>query len=384
MKSQTTTNPESEGIAAPEGSGTQNALIRAANSPTRFGDAIERVRDHEVGLRFDPIPSAEVRVEGDRLFAGDRELRLGKEGLARLCRSVKAPDAYLSRLGPKMRSRLLQYHLRRGDFRGDARIASRGGVFLDLQRADLYTLTGSDVLDALRSGIPGAADALQVQSLQLAGETLILDLVSLDVAEDVRPGDAIRGGIHLEHSLLGDRATTVMAYVLRLVCSNGLVHRECIGANGPSRSTRRTRRLTGDRSDARGMQMGQIRTLVAAAWGSLGGKLAAIRKLKEESLQTPDRVEKVFAQFLRNARMYSANLMTLLLWAWGEERGGDRELTRFGVLNALTWLATHARTEPGLPGELTERQAAMLSRLAGVFANQSVHICPSCFRIVAG
>lgn len=82
--------------------------------------------------------------------------------------------------------------------------------------------------------------------------------------------------------------------------------------------------------------------------------------------------------------MYSEHMMKLLQRAWDEVGGGNSELTRFGILNALTWLATHGRSAADIGDELTERQAGTLSRLAGVFAQQANHICPNCFRIIAG
>ena len=205
-------------------------------------------------------------------------------------------------------------------------------------------------------------------------------MVSDRIAVDVRPGDAIQAGIHLEHSLLGEQATTVLAYILRLRCENGLTHRECVGA----RRTERTRRVSSRQDNARNLQYEQIRSLVAAAVARLEGKLEAVRRLHDEPLQTVEDVDARFERFLRQARMYSLNFLQLLRLAWQHELGGDNQLTYFGVLNAMTWLATYPAELSGNGYRLSERQRHALSRLAGIFANQHLHICPHCFSVVAG
>jgi hypothetical protein len=65
--------------------------------------------------------------------------------------------------------------------------------------------------------------------------------------------------------------------------------------------------------------------------------------------------------------------MDHLLLAWEAE---GSEPSAFGALNALTRVATHS-------AELPEWQRQRLSRLAGIFANQDVHLCPHCFSVLA-
>jgi hypothetical protein len=327
----------------------------------------------QAGLRRDRFPASQIRVEPDRVIAGGREFRLGGEGLRRLCRCFQAPADYLERLNPALRASLLQEHFAEGRYADpkltDATscVVSRGDTFLDLTRDDLLILDNAAVLRAVREGVGGDAGALVVQCLLLDDESFALDVVSPAVAEEVRPGDVIRAGVHVRHSQLDGQATQVMASVHRLLCENGLVQRQCLGAHRGS--TPRARRLPADRPEAREMQMSQIRRLVADTWGGLQEKLGAIRRLKDKRVE----VQTALERFLRQAHLFSHALMGRLLAAWEEEGG---EATAFGALNALTRVATHAR-------ELPRWQRQRLARLAGVYANQDVHLCPHCFSVLA-
>ena len=111
-----------------------------------------------------------------------------------------------------------------------------------------------------------------------------------------------------------------------------------------------------------------IRRLTAETWRPLLEKLDAIRKLQQETVNARAMLE----QFVRRSRLYSQRTMNLLLSAWQIE---GSESTAFGVLNALTWAATHST-------ELTDRQKEMLAQLAGIFANRRTHVCPKCFSVL--
>ena len=273
------------------------------------------------------------------------------------------------RLSPKLRDDLFAFHLRsmgqgRGRLNdGSSRIIHRDGVFIDLGRTDLHTLGGGEVLHAVRDGFGSDAATFEVQELEIRDEAFRLDIVSPSVFAEVRPGDVIEAGVRVEHAYTGERATTVMAFVVRLVCSNGMVHRECVA----SRRTARTRRLDANREDAGILQVGQIRRMTEEIRKELEPKLVAIGRLAEERA---DRSQ--LEQFLRQARMHSRGLVDQLRRAWAAE--GD-EQTAFGLFNALTRLATHGT-------ELSARQRAMLARLAGIYANRSAHLCPHCFSIL--
>jgi hypothetical protein len=275
-------------------------------------------------------------------------------------------------LSPGLRARILQEHFQKGRC-PDAKltdktssIISRGETFLDLGRSDLFTLDHVAVVTAICEAVGGNGSDLEVRNLCLNDHSMTLDLVSPQLAEEVRPGDVLRGGLHVAHSEYYGQATQIMGYVLRLLCINGLLQRQCLGES--RRSTPRTRRLAMSHPEAREMQMDQIRKIVARTWSGQE-KLAAISQLQNKEVE----IKLTLERFLRQAHLFSRGLMDLLLQAWETE---GREQSAFGALNALTRVATHASELPGW-----KRQR--LARLAGIFANQDVHLCPHCFSVLA-
>ena len=353
--------------------------IAGANRPLTLGEVRKQIRRGESEWHRVAAPLSSLRVEGDRIIAGEQEFRLTEPGLVSMCGEINAPPRYINSLNADLRSLNLEYGLKtagqrkRGLRDQNSLILVRDGEFRGLGRSDLHTLPGAEVISAVQDGLGSGLDGFRVENFTLCEESFALDVVSERMTAEVRAGDILQAGIHLEHALVGETATIVTAYVLRLVCKNGLTHRECIG----SRKTKRTRRLSSDRENAAELQHAQIKGLVEQTCQRLEGNLQAIRNLRDDRFHAVPDVDRTFEQFLRRGRMYSQNLMQLLRRAWAEDLGGNRELTHFGVLNALTWLATHCRG-------VSDRQRTALSGLAGIFANQRVHICPACFSVVSG
>jgi hypothetical protein len=154
-----------------------------------------------------------------------------------------------------------------------------------------------------------------------------------------------------------------MTYVLRLICTNGMTHRDCV-----NQRSARTRRLDNSRGDAAERRLDQIRRLTRATWGRLRTRLQAIRELQNERIG----VAQLWRQFLARSRLSSESLLRHLEEAWTTE---GREETAYGAFNALTRVATHAT-------DLSVRQRSALAALAGVLANRAVHICPRCFSVI--
>jgi hypothetical protein len=204
---------------------------------------------------------------------------------------------------------------------------------------------------------------MEVQDLHIEDEAFRLDIVSPSISSEVRPGDAVEAGVRVEYGYTGDSATTLSAYVVRLLCDNGMTYREC----AEPRRTARTRRLDAGRPDAEQLQLEQIRKLVANIKRRLGEKLEGIRRLPQERADVQQ-----LEQFLRRGRLHSRSLMDQLRQSWAEEGG---EQTAFGLFNALTRLATHGT-------EVSSRQRTALARLAGIYANRSAHLCPRCFSVL--
>ena len=142
-----------------------------------------------------------------------------------------------------------------------------------------------------------------------------------------------------------------------------MVHRECVG----TRETARTRRLDTGRHDAEELKSSKSES----SWSRPGkGSRKSSREFGGWHRSGPTSQLELF---LRQARMHSRRVMDQLRHSWAAE--GD-ERTAFGLFNALTRLATHGN-------ELSARQRVMLARLAGIYANRHVHLCPNCFSIMA-
>ena len=106
-------------------------------------------------------------------------------------------------------------------------LVSRSGQFLDIDRSDLFRLSGADALSAITDGVGHDSATLEVHAANFIDEGFAVELLSPKFSEEVRPGDLIRAGLRVEHSFLGHQATVITTFVYRLVCKNGLIHRDC-------------------------------------------------------------------------------------------------------------------------------------------------------------
>jgi len=242
---------------------------------------------------------------------------------------------------------------------------SRKGQFVTFTRNDLIEFRGGDVLDAIGDGIGQGVDQIIVNRMEFSSDSFEFDLVSPVIAEQIREGDIIQAGLRVAYSPIAEFATRIESYVLRLLCMNGMTHRQCVSNN----SITRTRRLSVSHPNAKQLQYDQVRRLSAETWQGLTSQLEAVRSLASERVTVPD----FLVRFLRRARLFSQNTMRLLQDAWESE---GAEETAFAALNAITNVATHR-------DELSTSHRRSLSSLAGVLANRSTHICPRCFSVIA-
>jgi hypothetical protein len=329
---------------------------------TTWEDARGILAEREAQYSTLPVKVAEIRIEPGRLCAGDVAIGLGQEGLERICQEVKAPFAYLDRLPGDRQADLLQYHLRRGDLQGDkAEFVIRQQELVGIERRSLHRLSSTDVLDAIADG--GGSSSLLVHRFQFFQNSFQLDLLSEAHDAEVAAGDIVQAGLRVTHSFVGEDATSLEAFVLRLVCSNGLIHRECV-----SRGTARTRRLPASRPDAHALQMEQVRRLTADILRSLRAKLDTLKSLDRE----PVEFEHLMRRWLERSRLSTRSLWPLIEAAWRQE--GGRSMA-YDAMNALTRVATHAE-------DLDFRTRRALSSLAGILAFRQIHFCPRCFSIL--
>jgi hypothetical protein len=175
----------------------------------------------------------------------------------------------------------------------------------------------------------------------------------------------VTAGLQITYSVTGEAATTIESYFYRLVCENGMVHRECVSAKAA-----RTRRLPVTHANARELQLDQVRRLAVSEWSALTAKLESLHRLNSKPLD----VLAFFRRSLERARLRLGALLALLEAAWQCEGG---QATAWGAMNALTRVATHERNLP-------HRTRRVLAGLAGILAFRDRHVCPRCFSYLAG
>ena len=335
-----------------------------------FEEALAAIQAADASLSEDRVAVDQLTIELDMLSAGERQFRLTEKGLALLCnrfeRQPKPSVRYLSSLPAGQRTELLRLHLSEG-VGGDGTISlfRRGADLVGFGRPDLGRLTGGDVLEAASAGTGGRVEDLEVTRSGVADESLQFDLIVHRASHEVRRGDVVTAGVRVTHSLTGDFATRIEGYLHRLACTNGAVHRECVGP----REVPRTRRLPTSHPRAREQQREQIRRLVADALGTLNRRFAGLERLTTERMD----VEHFATHWLRRSRLSPHRLMPLLRQAHAEEGG---EETAYGALNAFTRVATHQT-------ELSPNIRDVLAHLGGLLAVGHSRLCPRCWSLIA-
>jgi hypothetical protein len=339
--------------------------IREASGQLRALD--HEFEEYRVGLSALNIEVGSAsRDDGPpSLEADGRRFALSDKGFGRLCRFLKAPADYVRALPPGLQGELIRHHLDEMQAEpGAIGLITHGGELVGLARTDLARLSGQEVLEAAVEGVPRPEGELDVVDLSIRGESLRFDLIAQGDSHEVTPQDVLKAGVRVRHSLIGESATLVEGFVLRLVCQNGMTHRECLGP----RRTPRTRRLPASQTGARTRQLDQIRRLSAEAFERLGERLGQLGQLTRE----PADFGRLTESWLRRARLSPDRLVPILREAWETE---GSEATTYGVMNAFTRVASHG-------GGLPERTRDMLGRLGGLLAFRHEHLCPRCWSLI--
>jgi hypothetical protein len=306
-----------------------------------------------------------LQAEPRALRVGERTFQLDDEGLGRVCSQIGAPAQYLSSLPDDLWPALLNHHFReRADTRQVASAIACGGRIIGLGRGDLARMPAEEVLSAVQEGSGRRESDLEVVNLRLGHDLFLFDIVSPIGSSEITPGDVIQAGVEIRYSPTANFATTVSAYALRVVCQNGMIQRECLGA----RRTPRTRRPSADNPQSSRLQHDQIRRLTMDAWSRIEQRLRGLQELTTQ----PADFDRVTATWLQRARLSPDRYRAALQRAWDAE-GNDR--TVYGVMNAFTRAANDA--------EIPERVRVAFARLGGLLAFQSRHLCPRCFALVA-
>jgi hypothetical protein len=304
----------------------------------------------------------DLRFDQEGVIYDGRLIRMNQKRRTRLFNKLGAPGNYLQDLPARLQADALAFHADSGKFGPAPLLITAGDEAVTFELTNLTCLTDCEVLEAVAEALGADAESLILQKIELTDESISMQFVTPRKTIEVRPGDIVQSGLSITHHRFGSQATWIEAFVLRLVCSNGMTRRECGGLT-------RTRRLSADDPNSRALQMTQIRLLTQQTWNGLQRKLEALRTTSER----PADVEALLRTWLGNAGLSEKKMMPRLLAAWSRE-GSER--TEYAVVNALTWVATHGGDA------VTQRQRRLLASMGGLLAFAKVHLCDQCWSVL--
>lgn len=169
-------------------------------------------------------------VSEDGTIDGTR-YKLTDEAFGDLCHATGTPAAFarrLSRNNPKLAMDVVAEMLS-GSFDGSGHkmiVDERTNIVAAIVPADNYNPTPTvDILDWTLS-----AGKYQLTNGWIAGPNARFTVTSPDSDFEPRKGDILRSGISVNNNLSGDTTLGINSYFERLVCTNGAVRQDRLGA----------------------------------------------------------------------------------------------------------------------------------------------------------
>jgi len=204
------------------------------SSPVTLGEVLEQVRKsrahkwdaraHWVDLSFQPgRKGVQMAVRGI-----DRTLSMTPHAFANVCGRLGIPSNYAAGLHPAMAAELMRYeYVRRRLAQSSKGLLIR--CYGDLVRglvSDRYVpLDDISAIEAVHEELAGTA--VLVHHFHAGPELTELRLVFPDRCVQLkrtrRVGDIVGLGLYLRNSEVGESSLAVHVFVLRLVCTNGLI-----------------------------------------------------------------------------------------------------------------------------------------------------------------
>jgi Domain of unknown function (DUF932) len=339
--------------------------LRAARVGMNIPDLMKSTLEDDATFEEIVVPVTALNFDGDQIRVEGRSLNFGVEARKRTYKAITAPAEYLGGLSPQTQSVVLSDILRRGDWGKQVNVAVQRNEVYTLCRGNLIRLRKHEVIAAAIDALGENGQTLTPTRIGTEGDVLDIEFATPRKSVDVQRGDTVQAGFHIFHSIFGEQATVVEMFTFRLVCTNGMIHRNCPAQSGVGR----TRKLSVHHPNGRELQMEQVRRLTKQAWESLEPILSELQATRERKAD----VEGLLTGWLHRARISTEAMMPRLREAWQQDGG---ENTQYGAINALTRVATHG-------DRLSARQRRVLSSLAGLLAFSNVHICPRCFTVLS-
>jgi hypothetical protein len=324
-------------------------------------EAIELVCAKEREVEFFTHPLSQVRLEnswvtldGERFFVTETARRMLAEGLG-------MPVAFVLQLSLQLQALLFNFMIERTVARAHnkppsfVRFAVRGDMVVAAAINPKSSTTSlSSTLTKIFEVIPEEWTEMEpmVHRWCWSPQKAEVQLIFQQVSSEPRPGDIVAGGILVRVSPIGLRAPTVDPFLLRLVCSNGMVvpERLCTKTNGDRRKNGSDFLQSAER-----------------AWRTLSEVMRRLLDLAQERVD----VEAEVVTIARDLRLSTALRRALLNALERDELGNHGTL--LDVVNAVSRVATHH-------DRLNDAVRHRLMRAAGLLL-QGEHRCPTCRRI---
>lgn len=248
------------------------------------------------------------------------------------------------------------------------------GEPVGLLPGDLHTASSAEFVQAVRNAASKAnfdLDAADVRRFEVSPGSIYVEATFGELTAEPRRGDLVHFGLAMQHSSAGRFPSRVEFFAHRLVCSNGMVAPVCIDDGG--RQKRMRIRRGGEAAIEKTLQ--RIEASAAQAFRTIGHRIAALKDLTDAKVDLTKLVDRI----VTTNRWSRAVRDELLEAICRGEHGGEE--TQFGVVNLLSYLGTYGAHNPDrrIPANVRRR----LQLMAGVYAGQGVHTCPTCQRILS-
>lgn len=320
----------------------------------------------------------ETRVDSIRAnlaelgYAGDTRVKIGRErheltepAWARFCSYLDIPPNLLPQLGGDVGETVVErlHQVRRRAKGAPERIrftCRMDGAVVAVSSAHLACASNQEITRAIREALPKriASETLSVTELNLSETEFELSCCTAQLKAAPRPGDTVWGGITVRHSQAGASPTTVLAYIHRLVCSNGMTQRICLHGH-PARTKRP------QASHSSELVQEAITRQIEQAWAQLRERLDGLKELIEHRMDGD-----ALPETLRRRWSINRDVALEIAQALQNDELG-RTYSEYDLVNALSRVATHTRS-------LAPRYRRYLSLIAGTLAQRHIHHCPVC------
>lgn len=344
--------------------GTSSQPQRASGS--RASELVA-LHDYFVQVSAATVDSFETKLRdfkflgGQRFEIGGEDFDLADPALAAFFGMVQIPADLPPRLGKGLGALVLRCLIE-----GDESIANRplrivhsANSVVAITSPDLACLSNEVLVGVIRDAWPTgiSSETVSVSEFRLSETEFELSFHTDKLVSEPRRGDILRGGISIRHSQAGLSPTTILSFVYRVVCANGLTQRVCLGGK-PAR----TKRCKASNSSQQTLD--SIRSQIAEAWSQLDERMEGFKKLLEHRLEL-----NALPEMLRRRWSINRRLAEAIASALAEDELG-RTFTEYDLVNALSRVATHS--------DLAPRYRRHLSLAAGLLAQRHVHQCRTC------